>query len=386
MHNFVPAINHLDMKTIRFFISAILVAVVMSGCSTKIERTGRNGNQQPSQPSQPSEPETEVVLKENKTWTIEYAERKYNEDGSVTEEIQVNNVPSGQSYESYKGDVAAFLKNEAQYNSEYVYTGSPQIIQFGRFRHGTWYAFIIALNSKKEVTGEYAYSKFTVEEEEPTEEYLAWLGNWKVSQGGYTYNITVSREEANLVYRVDGWEVIADDKNWNQMNYDDDHLETFYEPTDGNMYFVSQYLTEYQDEDMNNEWVQEYFLGQIDYDGIHEEMGLYIIPDEGLDLAYAVNAGGNTKLNPCKVKVKVGDDQFEGNFYCMQYFYTEGKKWYKYNDNVPALPMKMERSSQPAQPSKFRSGATKSLGSEEKPLRGQLYRQHGSSQIVEVTR
>lgn len=380
------------MKLIKYFVTAITMAVVLAGCATKIERNGNN-NPTPTPDPKPDDPQTEFVLRENKSWTVEYGGRKTDEEKGVYEEIVVNSVPAGQlylvsvinraNYDSYDGDLEAFLKNEYKYNSDYVYTGSPQTMEFGRFLHGTWYAFVIGLDSQKKLTGEYAYSKFNVDEEDPTPEYLSWVGSWKVSQGGYTYNITVSQAEANMIYRVDGWEVISGDPDWNQMNYEDDYLETFYEPTDGNMYFTSQYITSYQDEDLGGETVEEYFFGQIDYDGIHEKMGLYIIPEEGMDLAYARHNGeDNASVNPCRVKVDVGKDKdYETQFYCMQYVYKAGQDYLLYNQQVPALPMNMVRTQDSGKLSLRTRNAVKrsALSSEDTPRRGRLYQPHAES-------
>ena len=316
-------------------------------------------------------------------------------DGAYTEEIRVNNVPANQkylvsvinkaNYSTYGGDVLAFLKNELEYNSEYVYQGAPEVIQFGRFRHGTWYAFIIGLDDNKKLTGEYAYCKFTVEEEDPTVEYLSWLGNWTVTDGHISYNIKISQEESNQVYRLDGWEIRENaPSDWVQMDLE--YLEAFFEPADGKMYFVSQYITTYEDDDLDGAKVDELFLGIIDYDGISEEMGLYIVPDEGIDLAYAEQDDeDNVTIRPCDIRVSVGNDTFNGKFYCMQYVYQEvsNGNWHYYNndtvsffDNAGGLrSISMVKTKADANVSRSivkRNGKAHLTG-EDKPLRGKVY-------------
>ena len=386
------------MKLYRYLMAAVVVAAVLSGCRTRVEpyyprdhqRPDNSGNQQPSTP----DPQTDPELKQNSTWQISYEGRKV-VDGAYTEEIRVNNVPSSQkylvsvinkaNYSTYGGDVLAFLKNELEYNSEYVYHGAPEVIQFGRFRHGTWYAFIIGLDDNKKLTGEYAYCKFTVEEEDPTVEYLSWLGNWTVTDGHISYNIKISQEESNQVYRLDGWEIRENaPSDWVQMDLE--YLEAFFEPADGKMYFVSQYITTYEDDDLDGAKVDELFLGIIDYDGISEEMGLYIVPDEGIDLAYAEQDDeDNVTIRPCDIRVSVGNDTFNGKFYCMQYVYQEvsNGNWHYYNndtvsffDNAGGLrSISMVKTKADANVSRSivkRNGKAHLTG-EDKPLRGKVY-------------
>lgn len=385
------------MKLYRYLMAAVVMAAVLVGCRTRVDPYPRD-NQRPDnpggQPSQPQEPEKDPEPTLNNTWQISYEGRKV-VDGAYTEEIRVNNVPANQkylvsvinkaNYSTYGGDVLAFLKNELEYNSEYVYQGAPEVIQFGRFRHGTWYAFIIGLDANKKLTGEYAYCKFNVDEETPTDEYLSWLGNWTVTDGRISYNIQIRQEEANQVYMIDGWEVVENPgTDWVQMDLES--LEAEFEPSDGKMYFISQYITTYEDSDLDGEKVDELFLGIIDYDGITEEMGLYIVPDEYIDLAYAEQDDEESvSIRPCDISVNVGNDRFEGKFFCMQYVYQEVSNgyWHYYNQDTVSFfdnsgsfrPLSMVRTKAPvAVPSSItRRNGKQTLSGEDKPLRGRVY-------------
>lgn len=398
------------MNKFGYFIAAALMTAVLAGCSTRIEPYNRNGNHNQGTPQQPTE--KELVLTENSTWKISREERKIIDDAAYVEQmILVNNVPLTQRYlvsvinkanfQSYEGDVAAFLKNELEYNSNYIYEGSPEVISFGRLRHGTWYAFIIAIDKNKELTGEYAYCKFNVEEEEPTPEYQAWLGFWTVSDGSASYDITISQEESNQVYRIDGWEIRPNVEDWEQM--DQESLEAFFEPSDGRLYFASQYLTTYKDESLNGVEVDELFIGQIDFDEVVDgiPMGLYIVPDMNMDLAYAVlDAEDKARVYPCDVEVSMDDThKFTGKFHCMQYAYQEVQSgnWHLYNKDVLAFfdgagslkPMTMTLNSKGVaeKPSsiKRRSG-TPVLSTEEKPLRARVYQPRSEQKAKGVVR
>lgn len=394
------------MKALRYIAAAAVMAAVLAGCSTRVEPYNRQGKQNQGQEQQKPQ-DKEITPTPNKTWTISYEGRKV-VDGAYTDEIRVNNVPAGQkylvsvinraNYATYGGDLAAFLKNELEYNSDYVYEGSPEVIQFGRLRHGQWYAFVIGLDANKNLTGEYTSIMFNVEEEEASQEYLEWLGNWSVSDGRIEYEIKISQIESNQVYRIDGWEVRKDATDWEQMNQE--YLEAFFEPSNDRLYFVSQYITTYDDESLDGASVDELFLGQIDYAGLTEEQGLYIVPDENFDLAYAeADIDDKAYVSPCDIRVAVGNDDFAGKFYCMQYVYQEVQsgQWHVYNNDVirfyddygvmKPLTMTRKSTSQDNKPSGImkRNGKV-SVAEEEKPLRARVYQPRSERKAKGVVR
>lgn len=317
--------------------------------------------------------QTIFQLKENKNWTVSYAGKEVR-GGAKVEVINIDNVPANviyivsvinrDNYETYKGDLESFMKNELEAAGDYIYEGSPEEILFDPFRHGTWYAFIMALDSDHKLTGEYAYSKFTVEEEEPTAEFNKWIGTWSATQGQYEYNLTISSLEANFIYKVEGWETgkYLDE----QMNQE--YLETFFD--NGRMYFVSQYIQSYEE---NGTTMEECFLGEVDYDGILHEMGLYLIQDEGLDLAYAAMVDdNNANIIACPVTTDIDGEEFETTFYDMKYFvWSVGEQqWYHFNDQVASLPMTMKRVE--AAPASTKAPAVM-RGHNTRPLRGKVF-------------
>lgn len=348
-------IKLLNMKARSIFLLAAVGLMALASCNKhEVVRHDNGGNEKP----EPT-PTYTFTLQVNDSWNIGYLGRQdlQENDGSVipvdaidvsgvTADSYLVSVISRDNYATYNGDVAQFLKDEAKYNSDYVYDSASQTIYFDPFRHGIWYGFIIGLNPDKSASGEYAYAKFEVQEETPKEDYLKWIGKWNISDGqGIFYPLEISQLEANYIYRVDGWETGSSiDKKVGTV-MDQEYLETFYDAPTGSMYFTSQYIQSYNDESLGD--MDECFLGQVDYDGITQEMGLYIITDEGLDLAEArMKTGGKTaEVLPCSVRAKIGDEDFEANFYNMQYFgyAVDNRQWYPYNDNVPALPMTMTK-------------------------------------------
>ena len=198
------------MRAYRLLLIAAIAVTAVAGCR-KHERPERQNPGEGGSQEQGREQQV-VTLKENKTWSIEYGGRQLVQ-GTKVEIINVTKVPANtlylvsvinrENYSTYEGKLKEFLEAELEYavQNDYIYSGD-QTIQFDPFRHGTWYAFIIGIDSDKKLTGEYAYLKFTVEEEEPTEDYLKWIGNWTATDGKFTYNLKVSQLEANFIYRV----------------------------------------------------------------------------------------------------------------------------------------------------------------------------------------
>lgn len=363
------------MKAYRFLFVVAIAIAALSGCRKhdRPERQNPGGGGNEGDGSGHTTEQTIFQLKENKNWVISYGGKDVR-GGAKVEVINIDNVPANviyivsvinrDNYDTYKGNVESFMKNELEAAGDYIYEGSPEEILFDPFRHGTWYAFIMALDSNHNLTGEYAYSKFTVEEEEPTAEFNKWIGTWTATQGQYAYDLTISSLEANYIYKVEGWETgkYLDE----QMNQE--YLETFFDK--GCMYFVSQYIQSYEE---NGTTMEECFLGEVDYDGILHEMGLYLIQDEGIDLAYAsFEDENNAIITPCEVTTDIDGEEFTTNFHDMKYFvWSVGEQqWFHFNDVVATLPMTMKRVE--AEPIDTKAPALK-RGTYDRPLRGKVF-------------
>ena len=377
------------MKKLWYLLAAVAVVSLAASCHKheKISRQNGGGNGGSGEVVNPGNQQTVFQLSENTSWTIGYAGRA-NRGGSTVDVIETSvpqniiylvSVINRENYSTYGGDLKSFMENErdwvmdldADEQSFYIYSG-PQSIAFDPFRHGTWYAFIMALDSDYKLTGEYAYKIFEVEEEEATDDFKKWLGSWTVKgktdgkpARDVTYNLTVSSEEANYMYYVEGWEVFdgADE----QMNQEG--LVTYYDR--GDMYFVSQYIQSYEE---NGDTMEECFLGEIDYYGILHEQGIYLIENEGIDLAVAqMDKDGKVSFQPCEVTTYIEDEEFTANFYDMKYFVWSQNDalWYHFNDNVAVFPLTMEKAAQQAPPP---SGiARRGIAKPEKALRGKVY-------------
>lgn len=80
--------------------------------------------------------------------------------------------------------------------------------------YGTkWYAMAIGCDTNGKATGLYALSEVIDlenlggEEEEPTAEYAAWLGDWTFTgANGVAFDVTMKQGKANQTYKLAGWE------------------------------------------------------------------------------------------------------------------------------------------------------------------------------------
>lgn len=73
---------------------------------------------------------------------------------------------------------------------------------------GDWYALAIGVDDNGELSGLYAVSDLiTIEEEEPTEAYASWLGDWTwTGANGVAWDVTFNKGLSNISYSLEGWE------------------------------------------------------------------------------------------------------------------------------------------------------------------------------------
>lgn len=73
---------------------------------------------------------------------------------------------------------------------------------------GQWYAIAIGVDADGELSGYYAVSELiTIEEQEPTEAYASWLGDWTwTGANGVAWNVTFNKGISNMSFYLSGWE------------------------------------------------------------------------------------------------------------------------------------------------------------------------------------
>ena len=346
-----------------------------------------------------------LEVKERADWSIEYRGRddqkiggamtrveRFSVDVAGAEYYIVRTITPDDLSSFYGNDLAKFFKDESDYMLEdatnynenvtdYMETNTRQDMVFSLLRHGEYFAFAIAFNAKGKPTGEYASCNFFVREDEPSGEFERWLGDWTISGGGKSYPLTITSTEANYSYRIEGWETgddIAEDGE--QMNQED--FEAFFEPSNGSLVFVSQYIQSYKDGD---DTLDEFFLGSYTYDGSRHDKGDYIVEDEGLDLAIARMGDdlSSATVEGCGVTVLLDNDEFKTEINMMKYYCTEGNYWYHYNGDVPYLPLTMTRT---ASAPSARSMKTVSRPRTRESLRHERLRKPGRTNVARRVR
>ena len=346
------------MKKTMLILAAVLLAAV--SCDKHTDR--RREQTDP----------VEVVLTKPSDWSIQYKGREnYTEaDGYVSRVERVSVRCPGADYyilrtispddlkELYKNDLKEFFETEARYLREdafnykekvtdYLYYEDVQDYLLDRIRMGNWLMFLVGMDGDGYITGSYAETSVNIPEETPTEGYNKWIGEWNIGNGKIVYPVSIEKSEANYTYILRGWETgdSIDSAKGEQM--DQEYLEAEYDNYNGNLYFKSQYLGTYTE---NNVGIDELFLGKIDYQGgSTAENGIWIITDEGLDLAAGVMNEGNASatVSGCNVNVNLGNKTVETVFSFMQYIaaYMNGNnvEYSEYNQNVPQFPLTMDR-------------------------------------------
>ena len=306
--------------------------------------------------------EEKLVVRERTDWSIKYIGREdYVTDDGVEQVERFRFGYNGNGYyiirivrpedfrDAYKSDAAAFFTYEAeslltdakndgvnfwQYTDE-VFTAKTPDVLFNRLRSGTWTAFLIELDAKGKVTGDYAESTFTIKEEVATASFSKWLGAWRVSNGLMGFDLDISSIDNNFIYRIDGWErgpAVS-------FQMDQEYIEGEFWAPNGLLYIVSQFLGTYDDDNLGT--VDELFMGNI-----FDSNGLTLITDEGIDLAVMVpTEGESADLQPMDVTLKTDSGDYTTKFHSMQYYMWAHKtgEWHPYNSNVAALPLTMTR-------------------------------------------
>jgi len=257
--------------------------------------------------------------------------------------------------DNYSNDLKKFFEEEEGYIASdaeyfgvsfnelnYIYTPNVTTLLLDRSRAGEYLYYLVGIDNEGKISGDYSQTVQVFEEEKPSAEYLAWIGDWTVTNGEVGYKIQISQSEANWLYRVDGWETGASISSDGTV-MDQEYIETRYDRNSGQMVFFSQYLGGYNDEQWG--WLDEYFLGNI-----FDTNGLQGITDTNLDISRASFVEGSeamANLEACEVSINVNGSAWKTTFYSMSYWNVDSQSeqpaWYRYNANNPTFPMSMTR-------------------------------------------
>jgi len=298
----------------------------------------------------------EIEVTKSDDWKISVNPRVTASDGAVIDEIVVETdsdisyyvdvLYSGYIDSYYDGDVVAYFDDVLNYIDQYELEDGENFsgyleqgnstTQFNRLDSGDWVAYAIGVDYNGNFTGTYSEYEFTLEQDEPTAEYTAWLGDWTITDGKISYDLNIQAYENNYKFWVTGWE------------YDDEYVSgneygfiTEYDKSTDVMTFFSQYLDSYQ---YNNLYYDVLFMGEINYNG-----NLYIITDGDLDLAYAKKDGDSASVTAASVDVSFDNSSsISTTFYDMRFadYESTNDTWYIYTEeDLPAFPLTMTKSS-----------------------------------------
>ena len=205
----------------------------------------------------------------NPAWYVEYV-GEYEEGGKVYEDVVYVESTDQNTYfttawpKDYfeelgieaiaAGEIETWNEIIAQYGitwNDIIMSGSSLSQVTVDTQYGDkWYILAIGADNKGNLTGYYAMSELvSFVEEEMTEGYAAWLGNWTFTgANGLTQDVTFSKGTANKTFKVTGYEgqdlEIA--VNWSEENQcwqiDNQNLGTynFNGGKQGDIWFVGE--------------------------------------------------------------------------------------------------------------------------------------------------
>lgn len=171
-----------------------------------------------------------VQMKENKAWKVVYTGRGTINEQEYEHTVTVNSSDlntyfltaySVETFEEY--GIEAIAEYELEYLKEWLKAYNKQYnsnITIGQMLFkgtgkdalnltpGDWYAIAIGADDLGNLTGYYALSEvISIKEEEPTEAYASWLGDWTwTGANGLSYDITFHKNISNMSYGMTGWE------------------------------------------------------------------------------------------------------------------------------------------------------------------------------------
>lgn len=332
------------------------MATMMIACSDD-----EAGRRVPGQNGGGDGEKTDVTFQVNTNWTISHSRKTVTELDGYKYDVDIISVDSrdNESYwldvvtydnliSWYNGDIVSYIKDEPNYYSGELYTGTCDIT-FDRMRSDKWYAIAFGMTSSGEPTGDYAVTFFTLDEETPTDAFKSWLGDWTLtgksktnSSETVTYNINVASADANFLFTVTGWETGSSCTN-DMSAYS---IEAQYDKYTNTMLFKSLFIETYTDESTNRNF-DFCFYGNFDFEGASGmNAGSYTLTDN-ITIAEASIADDakSAEVKGCGFDFIYNDKSYPETFASMQYFDLpyDSNDIYVYNENVPVFPLTMTK-------------------------------------------
>ena len=174
---------------------------------------------------------TPIKMQVNEAWTVEYTGRQFIGEEEYENTVTVTStdknpyfmtIVTKERFEStdretlLQEELDALKEFVDQYNSYYqveitfeswCFSGSA-IDAFGLEFGYTYVAMAIGATANGELTGLYAYTEeFQPYEEEMTEAYASWIGNWTFTgSNGVAFDVNIAKDRSNKTFVMTGWE------------------------------------------------------------------------------------------------------------------------------------------------------------------------------------
>lgn len=192
-----------------------------------------------------------------------------------------------------------------------------------RLRHGDYIVFMIGIDAEGELTGWYARTDVTIEQEKATDAYRRWIGKWELkgtcSEQAITYQVEIVPDENNLYYRMYGWEADTATDYFAALPTERPIL-LYFEKTSGDAYVVSEEIADFEDPTLA-EFYDFFVYGcvEIDYGGVMTEVPVDI-PNLKVARFSLVN-DNRAKVTPEIFSFDLGGVRYETPFLYFNYSY-----------------------------------------------------------------
>ena len=210
-----------------------------------------------------------AVFERHPSWEIKYKERKVaaEDPDAETEVFECKTGGSLDTYvpcllsktdfeDSYGGDLRRCFEDYVAFRNlsnvkwmNVIKEGDSEHIE-DRLRHGDYILFMIGIDAQGELTGYYASTDCTIEQEAALDSYRKWIGKWtvigKCKDQEIRYSVEISPEENNLYLRMAGWEHTSATEYFEALPYERPVL-LYFEKSTGFVYVVSEEMKDFED-------------------------------------------------------------------------------------------------------------------------------------------
>ena len=298
------------------------------------------------------------VFERHPVWEIRYKERRVSEEDPDEEsEIFTCTVSDTSFHDTYvpclltKEDFqASYGGNLRKCFEDYVAFRNLENVKWpkividttyehteDRLRHGDYLLFMIGVDTDGELTGWYAQTECRIDQEQASEAYSRWVGDWKLS-GTYegqkvVYDVTIVPEENNLYYRMYGYEGTTADDYMTSVP-DELPILLYFEKTTGDVYVVSEELPDFSDNQALADFYDFYLYGcvKIDYNGVMTDVPVDV---SNLKLArFTLSGDSYATASPQVFSFDLNGVHYDAEFLYFNYSYISAM----YAGLVPVTP------------------------------------------------